>query len=459
MRFATKTRYTEINQSRPAMRKFLAKIFLGLFIITPLLFFTASKISNLTNTQAALIDECNDGEDNDGDGLIDGNDPGCVNDPDLVGARDEILDTGTCELRVWAQGDYIEDQPVTVSVDVAYSGTYRVYVNNQDPQDQYSSGSSLKFTLSGTLFPTPGTYSITAQRQGDLSDPNVPCANSPQTITVTAPPVKLTVTGPNGEDQNNLPSRQPDRDIWYDVKVTGLEPDTGYHFQFYKLSGYQPGVDGEDGGGIIADGVDDSVCGYVYYDSIGFTKEATANSKGEINLKYPDKNIPTDTSYFIFEVATSTVTYEFPFGDDCVRDKYVDHIQIRIVDTPSNYVPGVPGYFPVIGRNPCEVDTQGNPISYCPTALGNITPTIGAFAGKFLTLGIGIAGGIALILMVIGAIRIITAAGDPKSVAAGREMIIAAIAGLLFLVFSVVILNFLVGPDFLYLPGFGGFIP
>ena len=45
--------------------------------------------------------------------------------------------------------------------------------------------------------------------------------------------------------------------------------------------------------------------------------------------------------------------------------------------------------------------------------------------------------------MVIGSVRVLTSAGDPKNVAAGREMIIAAVAGLLFLIFSVIILKFI----------------
>lgn len=88
----------------------------------------------------------------------------------------------------------------------------------------------------------------------------------------------------------------------------------------------------------------------------------------------------------------------------------------------------------VPGKNPCEDGT-------CPTALGNIPTEINAFSSTFLRIAIGLAGGIALILMVIGAIRVLTSSGDPKGVGAGRDMIIAAVAGLLFLIFSVLILR------------------
>ena len=88
------------------------------------------------------------------------------------------------------------------------------------------------------------------------------------------------------------------------------------------------------------------------------------------------------------------------------------------------------------GKNPCEG-------GICNTALGPIKADIGEFAEKILAIGIGLAGGIALIIMVIGSVRVLTSAGDPKNVAAGREMIIAAVAGLLFLIFSVIILKFI----------------
>lgn len=88
----------------------------------------------------------------------------------------------------------------------------------------------------------------------------------------------------------------------------------------------------------------------------------------------------------------------------------------------------------LVGRNPCEGGT-------CPTAIGNIPTDVTGFSSAFLSIAIGVAGGIALILMVIGSIRILTSSGDPKGVGAGRDMIIAAVAGLLFLIFSVLILH------------------
>lgn len=89
---------------------------------------------------------------------------------------------------------------------------------------------------------------------------------------------------------------------------------------------------------------------------------------------------------------------------------------------------------PGSGFNPCQGGT-------CQTALGPISTDITQFAGKFLFIAIGLAGGIALILLVYGSVRVLTSSGNQQSLAAGRDVIIAAIAGLLFLIFSVLILR------------------
>jgi hypothetical protein len=88
------------------------------------------------------------------------------------------------------------------------------------------------------------------------------------------------------------------------------------------------------------------------------------------------------------------------------------------------------------GKNPCA---NGQ----CCTALGCIPTTVKDFTAKILSIAIGLAGGIAFILMVIGAIRILASSGDPKAVGAGREMFVAAVAGLIFLIFAVLILQFI----------------
>ena len=102
-----------------------------------------------------------------------------------------------------------------------------------------------------------------------------------------------------------------------------------------------------------------------------------------------------------------------------------------------------------VGSNPC-----GPSGTVCDTALGPIGTNVGEFAGQILDIGIGLAGGIALILMVIGSVRVLTSSGNQQRLAGGRDMIVAAIAGLLFLIFSILILKF-IGVEILEIPGFG----
>lgn len=78
----------------------------------------------------------------------------------------------------------------------------------------------------------------------------------------------------------------------------------------------------------------------------------------------------------------------------------------------------------------------------CKTALGTIPIDVTNFTQKVLTIALGLAGGIALIFMVYGSIKILISSGDPKKVGDGRDIIVAAVAGLLFLIFSVLILRY-----------------
>lgn len=72
--------------------------------------------------------------------------------------------------------------------------------------------------------------------------------------------------------------------------------------------------------------------------------------------------------------------------------------------------------------------------------------------GFFLRFAIGIGGGIAFLLILYSGFQIITSGGDPERVKGARQLLTAAISGLLILVLSVFILEIL-GVDILKLPG------
>lgn len=83
------------------------------------------------------------------------------------------------------------------------------------------------------------------------------------------------------------------------------------------------------------------------------------------------------------------------------------------------------------------------------TAIGCIPmDTSSNLIAFFLRWSIGIAGGIAVIFILYSAFILITSGGDPKKVQAGRELLTAAIAGLVFLIMSIFVLR-VIGIDIL----------
>jgi len=88
------------------------------------------------------------------------------------------------------------------------------------------------------------------------------------------------------------------------------------------------------------------------------------------------------------------------------------------------------------------------------TALGCIPNDPRDFVAWLLARAIGIGGGIAFLLMIWGGFQVITAAGDPDRLNAGKEIISSAIAGLLLIIFSLFLLQ-LIGVKILEIPGFG----
>jgi hypothetical protein len=101
------------------------------------------------------------------------------------------------------------------------------------------------------------------------------------------------------------------------------------------------------------------------------------------------------------------------------------------------------GVWTAVGCIPTGLSSSGESVS--------ATPTIRAF----IALGLGISGGVVVIMVLAGSFMLATSQGDPKRVDEGKNLITSAIAGLLFVIFSVTLLRF-IGVDLLRIPGFGG---
>ncbi len=88
------------------------------------------------------------------------------------------------------------------------------------------------------------------------------------------------------------------------------------------------------------------------------------------------------------------------------------------------------------------------------TAIGCISTDMekGGFVGSLVTFLIGLGGGIALLLILVGIFLVTTSNGIPEKLKAGNEIITSAIMGLVFMIMSVILLK-LIGIDLLQIPG------
>jgi len=104
-------------------------------------------------------------------------------------------------------------------------------------------------------------------------------------------------------------------------------------------------------------------------------------------------------------------------------------------------------------------DALGNPTANSLT--GKLYSAIGCipinevegFVSLLLPFGIGLAGGIAILLIVVGGLRIMSSSGNPEGIKSGKDLAFAGMSGLLLLLFSVFVYR-LLAVDILRIPGF-----
>jgi hypothetical protein len=88
------------------------------------------------------------------------------------------------------------------------------------------------------------------------------------------------------------------------------------------------------------------------------------------------------------------------------------------------------------------------------TAVGCIPTSYQGIVSSVVKIGLSISGGVALLLMISAGFMLTTSQGEPKKKAAATELLTSAVMGLLFIIFSVTILQF-IGFTVLQIPGFG----
>lgn len=99
---------------------------------------------------------------------------------------------------------------------------------------------------------------------------------------------------------------------------------------------------------------------------------------------------------------------------------------------------------------------HGNAGTGIQTAVGciSVLGTPEQFLGDILRWAVGIGGGIAFLLILYAGFMVMTSGGNPERLKAGQELLTSAISGLILLIFSIFILNF-IGIDILRLDLFG----
>jgi hypothetical protein len=106
----------------------------------------------------------------------------------------------------------------------------------------------------------------------------------------------------------------------------------------------------------------------------------------------------------------------------------------------------------------CSPDTTVPPTSACPggecqTALGPLSTDPLKLITRIFSIVLAIAGIAALSLIIASGYRLMVSQGNPEQVKGAREQLTAAIIGLLFIIFSLVILQ-VIGANILSIPGF-----
>ncbi len=121
-----------------------------------------------------------------------------------------------------------------------------------------------------------------------------------------------------------------------------------------------------------------------------------------------------------------------------------------------NLCPVDAGLLPAPPLPPCAKWTNGNKGGVCESfvsAFGNFPTDPEAFIQKIFAILLSISGGIALLLIIKAGYQLMISQGKPEQIQQARDQLIAAIVGLIFLIFSFVFLQ-LIGFNILHIPGF-----
>lgn len=175
--------------------------------------------------------------------------------------------------------------------------------------------------------------------------------------------------------------------------------------------------------------------GHKYYLVFGFrnllyivddddTKMEYKNGQLKRNFNGVDKGLPDNNLFYLVDVA------------DADRGNFVQKCSmvIPMVDTSA------PTATPTISTCIPGTGNSGN-CGSIDTVFGDFSGNPGSLATIFYDFALGIAGGVALIMMIYASFKMISSKGDPDALQGGKQLFTSAVIGLLVIIFAAFIIR------------------
>ena len=171
-----------------------------------------------------------------------------------------------------------------------------------------------------------------------------------------------------------------------------------------------------------------------------------------------EKECEAEFTYYWVKIRVRSAAF-WEKNDKDNREKGTKKLDSLIEIIPDPNGTDVPGE--KLGKNvpppPCADDNfkkDGGNCSKVMTGLGMIIYTKpGEFVGSIFSLVLGLAGGIAVVLIIFSGYRMIVSQGNPEKLEEARQQLVSAVVGLLFLILALVLIQ-VIGFDILRIPGF-----
>lgn len=172
------------------------------------------------------------------------------------------------------------------------------------------------------------------------------------------------------------------------------------------------------------------------------------SGNGSVFVEPNESTAPIESGWILNgnnECVEEETSPEFESKEDC---------EAAIALTEEREASLANGELPPPPLPPCaEWEIEGEKCAAVSSGIGDLNTAPQNFVQTLFRILMSISGGIALILIISSGYQIMTSQGDPEKIKAGRERFISAIVGLLFLIFSLVILE-IIGVNILRIPGF-----